>query len=124
MKADKTIIAGKRLKAAHLVTGILVVVVASLFLLSFTTTASARPFTLEGKVVEADSSSQTITLNPAGTNDEMVFNLDKDASITMCDKDASLNDLKAGDVVTLQYHEESDGHWIAEGIDFSGAGKC
>lgn len=117
MEGKKNIIAVKQLEATRFAAVIFVAVVAGLFLLSFTGTAGASPFTLEGKIVEADSSSQTVTFSPAGIGGEMVFNLDRYAAIDLCDRMASLNDLKAGDEVTLQYREESDGHWIAEVID-------
>ncbi len=122
-------------RRSDFVTGLLLVAVAVLFTLSFASSAGAHTFPIQGKVVAFDDKAGTLTLNPSGTSDEMVFNMGDasalssyardygrspvDTAVTMCEQFLSAKDLKIGDEVTVNYNETSNGHWIAEEINIA-----
>jgi len=96
------------------ISAVLAVLVSVLFVAAFAVQASeyfegARA-TLHytGKITGIDAANKILTVE-AGMNDEAYFDLSDVASVTMCDKELSFNDLKIGDTVSISYFVDSLG---------------
>lgn len=61
-----------------------------------------------GKIVGIDPIYKILTVQ-AGPREEAYFNVSDDASLLMCGKEVSFNDLKIGDTVAIRYYTESLG---------------
>jgi hypothetical protein len=66
------------------------------------------PIHYSGKIVGIDPTYKILTVQ-AGPKDESYFTVTDNASLTMCGKDVSFNDLKLGDSVSIRYYSESLG---------------
>ena len=102
---------------------ILAVGFAALLVTAFAYQASAysvgdnTSYTYTGKVVGVDNVYGYVTVR-AGSDTTYSFKLDDHATVVRCDKFGSLNDLKAGDMVTVYYFKENlGGLLIASEID-------
>ncbi len=111
------------------VKGVLVAVLAVLFVAAFAYQAQATvfaaggstPFSYTGKIVALDNADKILTVQ-AGPNDEVAFNLNDDGAVMKCSVPESFSSLKIGDMVTVSYFDQGDGSYIANEIDFGAAG--
>jgi hypothetical protein len=99
---------------------VLTLVLAAFFVVSLATTASAQ-FYLTGRVAAIDKDKMTITVTayngpnkPLGA--DFGFALYRHAMVMSGDEERNFEDIRAGDWVTITYHQESGGILIAEGI--------
>jgi hypothetical protein len=105
--------------ARESIRGILVMMFAALFVLSFAYTASAfqagsgTPFTYTGKIVALDDSHRMLTVQDT-QNNERIFDLNHNASIEKCNGSEMIGNLKVGDEVTVSYYEKSTGEYVAD----------
>ena len=99
--------------------GLLVAVVAALFVLSFSSLASAQPFAITGKIVALDSSSRILTLqqNQCGLSGTYYFNWANDATVMKGKQPESFSNLKVGDEATVSYFQKADGNYVADDIN-------
>jgi predicted ribosome-associated RNA-binding protein Tma20 len=106
------------------------------FLISLAGQANAQ-FSIMGKVISVDKSMKTITVEPAypfkGSDikgsETLTFSLlrsdpyDRDtmreAWVMMGNQTKKIGDIKAGDWVSVTYHQESSGLYVAEGVAIS-----
>ena len=113
----------KRSAKANLVATLLMVGVAALFVMAFT--GGGQPFTLQGQVVAVDPSVSTLIVKSLEDNSlaimgsEYTFNLSQLSGASMCGEDKSIADINAGDMVTVWYHQESNGGILADSVDFT-----
>jgi hypothetical protein len=111
--------------------GVLVMVLAALFVMAFAYQASAfsaggsTPFTYTGKIVALDNADKILTVQ-AGPNDELTFNLNENGAVMKCSMSGSFTDLRIGDLVTVSYFDEGNSTYIANEINFaaSGMNRC
>jgi hypothetical protein len=106
-------------KTVNLLT-VLTLVLTAFFVVYLSTTASAQ-FSLTGRVSAIDTHQKTITVTAYNGPDKPLgpdygLALDRQARIMSGDGERSFGDIRAGDWVTITYHEESGGSLIAEGI--------
>ncbi len=108
--------------------GVLMVVLAALFVMAFAYQAQATvfsssgvPFSYTGKIVALDDHDKILTVQ-AGPNDELTFNLNDNGAVMKCSMSESFASLKIGDKVTVSYFDPGDGSYIASEIDFGTAG--
>jgi hypothetical protein len=87
--------------------------------------AETTPFALQGKVLAVDRNAGTITVDSSfrdihaynkGKGGVTTFVLDKDISVFSGNRSLGLGDIKVGDTVSINYHQESDGNIIADSI--------
>ncbi len=92
--------------------------VAALFVISMASSASAYPFTLQGKVVSIDSNSKKLTLqeDQCGMSGRYGITWDNNATVMRGNDFVSFNDIRAGDDVIVTYYEKSPGEYVAEDI--------
>ncbi len=110
--------------------GVLVVVLAALFVMAFAYQAQAAvfsssgstPFSYTGKIVALDNHDKIVTVQ-AGPNDELAFSLNDNGAVMKCTMSESFTNLKIGDVVTVSYFDPGDGSYIANEIDL-GMNHC
>ena len=105
------------------IASVFTVVVAALLVTAFAYQASAysvgdnASYTYTGKIIEVDKAHNYVTVQ-AGSNSVFIFKLVDYATVMMCNKIGSLNDLKPGDLVTVYYFQENlGGRHIASEID-------
>jgi len=113
-------------RVATSVTTILIAVVALLFVMSFANQAAARGKmdSLKGEVVAVDGYNKTLTVksiessqsSPAGMEGEFVFDADRNTNVIWCSQNKTFEDIRAGDKVTVTYHERG-GRLVADAID-------
>lgn len=81
---------------------------------------AAQAFSLTGKVVSIDKDARTLSVDPEGMTSGVTgirtFSLDNTSSILRGSERASLDDIKVGDIVSVNYHQESGGRIIADSI--------
>ncbi len=109
---------------------VLTVAVVALFVASFAAPASAQVFTTTGKIVSIDKDGKTFTIDPhyyggakSSAADLRTFALSRGgtlgemkASIWMGNEKRSFDDLRVGDLVTVDFHQEANGLVLADGI--------
>ena len=115
-------------KIANLLTGMLVMVVAALFLTSFATQVNAleSKANLKGEVVAVDDYARTVTVKSMetapslgiGMKDNITFVTFNETSVTSCTQNRIFNDLKMGDKVNITYHV-AEGTLFADVIDIA-----
>jgi len=115
-----------RAETGNAVTGILVLVFAMFFAISLASSAiaSENASSLKGEVVAVDTYDNTLTVRPIeaarssamGTDPELTFTIDKMTSVTGCTQNKTLEDITAGEQVTVTYHEEG-GRLFADAVD-------
>jgi len=115
-------------KMANLLTGMLVVVVAALFVMSFTTQVNAlgSKANLKGEVVAVDDyvgtvtvrSMETVSSSGIGMKGNITFTTNKETNVTSCTQNRIFNDINTGAKVTVTYHE-LDGKFVADVIDIA-----
>ena len=93
--------------------------VAALFVISIASTASAFPFSLQGKVAAIDSAGKTLTLqeDKCGMSGKFGLTWDNDTTVMRGNDFAAFNDIRVGDDVIVTYYESSSGQYVAEDID-------
>lgn len=102
--------------------GVLVVMLAALFVAAFAYQAAAipaggsTPFTYTGKIVSLDTAAKIVTVQ-AGPRDELTFNLNDHGTIMKCSMLGSFTDLKIGDMVTVSYFDQGGGKYVANEIN-------
>jgi len=98
-------------------------VLAALFVMSLIIAPSAQAFSLTGRVAAIDKDKETLTVTPYDglklRGPDHGFALDKHAVVLMGNETRDFRDIRVGDWVTVTYHEESGGIYIAEGISFA-----
>ena len=115
-------------KMANVLTDMLVMVVAALFVMSFATQLNARESkaNLKGEVVAVDGYAGTVTVKSMETvpssgismKDNITFATYKETNVTSCTQNRILNDINAGEKVTITYHE-AEGTLFADVIDIA-----
>jgi|GEM_PF-6446355 len=133
-------------RAVDVVKSLLVLLVAALFVMSFTNAAFAGAmnpgsmnqgtmksgeinsegnyagggslFSYHGKVISVDQAAKSLTVQSA-PNNELLFKVAEGTSVTKCDKTVSLDKVKAGDEVTILYHQDGAGNFIAGDINLA-----
>jgi hypothetical protein len=85
-------------------------------------------FTLTGKVVALNKEARTLSIDPNysssgytgasayGTTGVRTFNLENSSSILLGNRSARLDEIHIGDVVTINFHQASDGRMVADSI--------
>jgi hypothetical protein len=116
----------KRSKAGTLVTRILLMAVAALFVMSFAYPAVANDnaLTLKGEIVAVDNYAKTLTVkslektrsSDMGLRGEFTFTMDKMTNVVSCTENKSLNDIGVGEKVTVTYYEK-EGVLFADTIE-------
>jgi Cu/Ag efflux protein CusF len=96
------------------------VVVALIFVLAFTAAsfAAAKVHQITGEVTAVDAAAKTVTLK--AKKGEVVISVAEKTSIKEGKQKKSLEDVKAGDKVTVKY-TEADGKMTAKSIAIKGA---
>ncbi len=80
--------------------------------------ASTRTHSISGQVVSVDPANHSLVLRESGKKArEMTFSLADDAKVMVRGRSAQLNDLRAGERVTIHYSSESGGRHLARDID-------
>lgn len=112
----------KRSANLNVAATLLLIGVAALFVMAFS--GGGDPFTLQGQVISVDPSARTLIVKSfeetplAAIDNEYTFNLYQVSGVTMCGKDMSIADIKAGDMVTVAYHQEGNGGILADSVEF------
>ncbi len=103
----------------NLYTGFFMVVVAALFVMSMTGSASAFPFALQGKVIAIDGGSHKLTLqeDQCGMSGQYGLTWNDSTTVMRGNDFVSFNDIRAGDEISVTYYEASPGLYLAEDID-------
>lgn len=96
--------------------GLLVALVAALFVISFVNTANAEGIAIQGKITAIDEGTNSVTLQPCGTFDKRAFNWNDRAMVMSGTEYKSPGDLKVGDEVTLRYHDAGNEVFVADSI--------
>jgi hypothetical protein len=88
--------------------------------------SAGSPFAVTGRVVALDRDAKTLTVDSSYLKDAATFNksaaglssfkLDENSTVVMGDKTMNFSDINVGDTVTVNYHQESNGNIIADGI--------
>lgn len=115
-------------KIANVLTGMLVMGIAALFVVSFATQANAQgsKANLKGEVVAVDEyagivtvkSMEAIASSGISMKDNITFATFNETNVTSCTQNRTLNDLRMGDKVTITYHE-AEGTLFADVIDIA-----
>jgi len=115
-------------KMANLLTGVLVTIVAALFVMSFATQVNAQgsKANIKGEVIAVDDYARTVTVKSPemlpspgfGMNDNFTFATDKGTNVTSCTQNRIFNDINVGAKVAVTYHE-LDGKLVADVIDIA-----
>src|SRR5512135_1446855 len=102
-------------KMANVVAGVVVMVVAALFVMSFATQVNAQgsKTSLKGEVVAIDDYARTVTVKSMETipsygnsmKDNITVATDKETNVTSCTQNMIFSDLKVGEKVNITYHE-------------------
>ncbi len=93
--------------------------VTALFVLSLANSASAYPFTLQGKVTSIDSDGKKLAIqeDQCGMGGQYAFTWDNNATVMRGNEFLSFNDIAVGDEIRVTYYEKSPGLFVAENID-------
>ncbi len=93
-----------------------------------------RELSFSGKVVAIDRYSRTLIVDPSycygpnygATMGRRSFALDLGVSIMIGSERRDFRDIRVGDLVTVNYHQERDGYGVADGvaITFPPAASC
>ncbi len=83
-----------------------------------------RESSFSGKVVAIDRYARTLTIDPSycygpnygGMMGRRSFALDLGVSVMIGSERRDFRDVRVGDLVTVNYHRERDGYWIADGV--------
>ncbi len=110
-----------KISGRYTVTGTMIFVVVALFSISLAGTAAAagNAASIKGEIVAVDTYDGTITVRPlgaAGLVSPLTFAIDRGTSVTSCAMNRAVEDLMAGERVTIRYHE-TDGRLHAEAVD-------
>lgn len=115
-------------KMVNVMTGMVVMVVGALFVMSFATQVNAQgsKANLKGEVVAIDDYARTVTVKsmetvPSSgieTEDNVTFTTDKETNVTSCTQNMIFSDLKVGEKVNITYHE-AEGKLVADVIDIA-----
>jgi len=104
---------------------------AAIFVMYSANSASALPFAFKGQVIAVDASAKTLTVKAteesslASMGGQYTFRLNELSGVVMCGIDKDIKDIRAGDDVTVWYHEEGTGNILADSIDLSSPNmKC
>lgn len=116
----------KSIKAVKLVAALFAAAVSVLLLTSFANAGSA--VTQQAYILGIDPSARTLTVQLFETDissdirhkGEIELSFNDVSKVTLCNESKSFDDLKAGDTVTLTYHETMSGYF-ADSIDFAAA---
>ncbi len=95
------------------------VVVVILFVLGLvsTVTAAEKPYALDyslkGKVMSLDLLKQTLTIKPTdkaplAADGKFTFTINEMTNVRMCEQDKTVEDIKVGDVVMVEYSMEGN----------------
>ncbi len=112
-------------KRVNVAAVIFMMFVAALFVISMSSSASAYPFALQGKVVSIDANSKKLTLQEeqCGMSGGLFGITWGDHATVMRGNDfISFNDISVGDSVIVTYYEKSPGEYVAEDIDIPASG--
>jgi len=85
---------------------------------------TAQMFSLPGKVVSIDRDARTLTVDPSyyygpsygGTKPLRVFAMDRNIVIMMGNEPRDFRNIRVGDWVSVNFHQESSGLVVADGI--------
>ena len=107
-------------RSASLLGGIMTGMLAVLFVMAFAFPASAfmsgaTPYAYSGKVVAIDNASRIVTVQ-SGPNDQQIFRLNDNATVSVCGRLESLSSLKVGDEVSISYYQTGSNVNIANDI--------
>jgi hypothetical protein len=85
---------------------------------------TAGVYSIPGKVVAIDRASRTLTLDPSycyspNYSGDRVFAMDRGTVVMMGNEPRNFDDLRVGDWVTVNYHQERNGLIITDGIAFT-----
>ena len=115
-------------KMANVMTGMIVMVVAAIFVMSFATQVNAQgsKANLKGEVVAIDDYARTVTVKSMETifsygnsmKDNITVATDKETNVTSCTQNMIFSDLKVGEKVNITYHE-AEGKLVADVIDIA-----
>ena len=115
-------------KIANVLTSMLVMVVAALFVMSFATQVNAQgsKANIKGEVIAVDDYARTVTVKSLemlsssgiGMNENITFSADKGTNVTSCTQNRIFNDINVGAKVAITYHE-LDGKLVADVIDIA-----
>jgi len=115
-------------KMANALTAMLVMVVATLFVMSFATRVNAEESkaSLKGEVLAVDDYARTITVKSVEMvpfqgiwmKDNITFATDKGTNVTSCTQNKIFNDINVGAKVAVTYHE-AEGKLVADVIDIA-----
>ncbi len=89
--------------------------VAAFALPAFAFSASATPFAYSGKVVAIDNADKLLTVQ-AGPNDQQIFRMNDQATVSKCGQPESFSNLKIGDEVTIAYYQSGSNNNVADDI--------
>ena len=115
-------------KMVNVMTGMVVMVVGALFVMSFATQVNAQgsKANLRGEVVAIDDYARTVTVKSMETifsygnsmKDNITVATDKETNVTSCTQNMIFSDLKVGEKVNITYHE-AEGKLVADVIDIT-----
>jgi hypothetical protein len=130
-KKGVEIMFGKKIidgKMTNVLTGMLVMVVAGLFLISFATQVNSEvsKANIKGEVIAVDDYAGTVTVRsmervPASgieIDDKVIFTSDKGTNVTSCTQNRIFRDIGEGAKVTVTYHEAAN-RLVADVIDIA-----
>jgi hypothetical protein len=102
---------------------VLALVLVTLFVMSLVIPNSVQAFSIAGKVVATDNDKKTLTVTaynePNKRGADYAFALDKQATVMRGKELSHFRDIRVGDWVTVNYHQESGGLVVAEDINIS-----
>lgn len=115
-------------KMANVLTGMFMIGVAVLFVMSFATQVNAKgsKANLKGEVVAVDDFAGTVTVKSMETvpfsgiemKDTITFKTNKETNVTSCTQNRIFNDINVGAKVAITYHEAA-GKLVADIIDIT-----
>jgi len=87
----------------------------------------AREFSIPGKVVAVDRDTRTLTLDPSycygvnygGMKGLRIFAMDRDTVILMGSEPRDFRDIRVGDWVSVNFHQNRNGLVVTDGIAFT-----
>jgi hypothetical protein len=99
----------------------MIIVILTIVSLPISAMALDLPYTLKGKVVSIDPLTRTFTMqtydpllpSAIGKAKEYTFTLGELASVLMCDQNRTFEDVKVGDKVKVDYHDDN-GNLVAD----------
>ena len=124
-------------KAADLLAGLFVAVVATLFVISLSAVAQGSIVSYTGEVVAFDPAARTLTVRAIESSEtmgiwmkgELTFTIDDSTTVMACNELKKYEDIRVGDAVTVTYYEK-EGKSFADFVSFAsspellGAEKC